>query len=153
MYNPRIMNSIALMDNEFVVRPKVSRLPFLPVDEAREEEKELDSGVIWRSIYAFAGISLFTVAFVAYHYEAGSSKKAVVPADDARLVELVSSSDDVMSINNASIYFKDGSGVIIGQMVKMESDSSNVTLSSARGGAASSDAAVNHDLLAILSKY
>ncbi len=142
------------MNNDYIVRPKVSRLPFLPAEEQHIEEKEFDGNVIWRSIYAFGVVSLFTIAFVAYNYEAGSSRKAVMSADDARLEALVNSSDDVINISNSALYFKDSSGVIVGQMVSMEpraekTQSGNTSDVVAVG----SDAAVNYDLLAILSKH
>ncbi len=145
------MNSEAFIDGEFFSRPKINRLPPPPAYKTSNNEISSDNYIIWRSIYAFGIIALLIIIFIIYQYNSsGLSQNTVITSDDARLMKLVNSSDDIIEISDSGIYFKDNGGVIVGQMVKiaptLEKNIKNTTVNY-------DDADTGRELLAILSKY
>lgn len=140
--------------HEFVSKPKINRLP-LPATHAQTYDAYMsDNYIIWRSMWVFAVLAVLILIFMGYQYSAGSSKTAVIPADDARLMALVNAEGDVAQKNqknNSSLYINDNGEVIVGQVVKIAPESEKKTASNSERIAYNKSE--GHDLLTILSKH
>jgi hypothetical protein len=142
------MNMKVTMD-DFVSKPKVNRSPF---SSARSQggEFNFDNYIVWRSLLAFVVAALLIVAFVGYKYGMVSSEVSTLSPDDMRLMALINSSGDVAKNSNSSIYFNDDEGVIVGQMVRVDSESKKTTPDNS---AVIVTEPTKSDLLVILSKH
>jgi hypothetical protein len=142
------MNMKVTMD-DFVSKPKVNRSPF---SSARSQggEFNFDNYIVWRSLLAFVVAALLIVAFVGYKYGMVSSEVSTLSPDDMRLMALINSSGDVAKNSNSSIYFNDDDGVIVGQMVRVDSESKKTTPDNS---AVIVTEPTKSDLLVILSKH
>lgn len=137
------MNSEAFMD-EFVSKPKIGRLPPSIVQETETGKSAFDSMAMKWLLLAFV---LSIVLFAGYRFVNFSG-------DDARLLALITSTDDVIKAKNPALYFKDSEGVIAGQMVKITPEQANA-LEPASGAQAPvvRDKAAEKELLSILGKH
>ena len=144
------MNSEAFIDKEIAPRPKINRLPLLPARECSENEKVSDNYIIRQSVYSFGAVALLILFFIGYQYRIGLSEVALIPPDDGRLMSLVDSSGDVIKTDNLELYFKDSNGMMVGQMVKIASESEKTTPNQTVNN---NDPATGRDLLVIVSKH
>ena len=140
------MNSEALI-HEFAPKPKINRLPSLPPTSSQPNFNMFDGNIIKWSLWLFLPLALI---FVIYQYSSGLSVVSRVSPDDARLLELVNSSEDVAKFNDSTLYFRDNEGIIVGDMVKIASESEKMIPNKIQGDGSRP---TEHDLLSILSKY
>ena len=141
------MNSEALI-HEFAPKPKINRLPSLPPTRVESNYSNMfDGNVIKWAAWLFLPLALI---FVIYQYSSGLSVVSKVSPDDARLLELINSSEDVAKFNDSTLYFRDNEGIIVGDMVKIASESEKMIPNKIHGDGSRP---AEHDLLSILSKY
>ncbi len=143
MYNPRIMNSEAFID-DFVCRPKINRLPPSITSRQAVDKRSVDPNFVkWLFLALVFGALLSAITSYRAFY-----------SDDARLLEVISSTDDVVKPKESSIYLRSDDGVIAGQMVKMAPDSEKaVTAQGTDTGPKNDDASTQRELMGILTKY
>lgn len=149
MYTVPYMNREAIM-YEFASKPKINRLPLPQPHPQERNEYVSDDRVIWWSMWSFSSFALLILVLIGYQYSVGLSDKAVISPDDVRLMALVNSVDDITKREDSSVYFKDHEGIIVGQMVKIASESEEMIPDKLVN---SGDKPTERELLAILSKY
>lgn len=129
-------------------RPKINRLP--PSSIQGDFVEVADGRIIWRSLWLFVSLVVIFLGFVIYQRGGGSVSVADVSPDDRRLLELVNSYGDNVRKGDSEIYIKDGGEVIVGQMVRIASESGKIMPVNA---VAENGKANEGELLAILSKH
>ena len=139
MYNTRIMNSEAIID-DFISKPKIGRLPPSLAQDSSINKHGMDNVAIKTS---FIGIALLAVIYMLYSFSANYS-------DSARLLALVNSTDKIIKPKSAPMYFRDSDGTIAGQMVKIAPVISKDNPATAEGGL--TDRRSDRELLSIVTK-
>lgn len=145
------MNREVIM-TEFVPKPKVNRLP--PSPACADAVASSDDSVIQNSLWVFGMLMVAFLGIIAYYqYDDNTVSRhaAVVSSDDRRLMELVNSIDDNGRQGSSKVYIKDNEGIIIGQMVKIASESERVIPD--KVALDENNRPAEGELLAILSKY
>lgn len=153
MYNARIMNSEALID-DFIPRPKINRLPSFIAEEKIAENSEVSvvtSGDTFGSgflnIWTVALLAVMVLLFLSYRNYNESM-------DRERLISLVNSTDDMVKVNSSTLYFKDNNGAIAGQMVRVAPESENIIINTINNNMTNStDDADGRELLTIVGKH
>lgn len=146
IYTLVVMNREALI-HEFASRPKVYRLPFAAEQEMDAANMAINYDLIKQFMWLLLAVVL---VFAIYRYNTGLTDKDVLSPDDARLLALINSSDDIRKSNGSTLYFRDNEGIIVGSMVKIEADSGKAV---AIQNSTDPSRNTERGLLAILSKY
>lgn len=143
------MNSEAIM-HEFVSRPKINRLPFEPARSNFNFASLLDGEIIR---WPLAGVASLVLLFIIYQYGSDILTKPAPHPDDDKLIEAVDSPADTIKSGSSTLYFRDNDGVIVGDMVKIASESEKTIPDKVYGNSSNSNATTESELLSILSKY
>lgn len=143
------MNSEAIM-HEFVSRPKINRLPFESPRSSFNFAGALGDEIIKWSL--LGGLAL-AILFVIYQYGSDFLTRPSQNLDDARLMEVVNFSADIAKSGDSTLYFRDSDGVIVGNMMKIASESEKMIPDKVYGNSGNANATTESELLSILSKY